>query len=84
MSAIPAWRCTFATGIAGSPAVTGLPAGVTSITSSTGADGGATNLDNLIVVCRRQHTLLHEGGFGLTGTARAPTFTRADHTTIDL
>lgn len=47
------------------------------------ADGGATDLDNLIVICRRHHTLLHEGGFDLTGTARAPTFTRADHTTID-
>jgi hypothetical protein len=47
------------------------------------ADGGASDLDNLIVVCRRHHTLLHEGGFGLTGTARAPTFTRPDHTPLD-
>jgi hypothetical protein len=26
------------------------------------ADGGATSLDNLMLLCRRHHTLLHEGG----------------------
>ena len=29
------------------------------------ADGGATALDNLILVCRRRHRLVHEGGFGV-------------------
>lgn len=32
-------------------------------------DGGPTNLDNLVLVCRRHHTLLHDGGWTLT---RAP------------
>jgi hypothetical protein len=26
-------------------------------------DGGATSLDNLMLLCRRHHRLLHEGGF---------------------
>jgi hypothetical protein len=29
------------------------------------ADGGATSLDNLMLLCRRHHRLLHEGGFHL-------------------
>jgi hypothetical protein len=28
-------------------------------------DGGATSLDNLLLLCRRHHRLLHEGGFAL-------------------
>jgi hypothetical protein len=27
------------------------------------AKGGATNLDNLTLLCRPHHTLVHEGGF---------------------
>jgi hypothetical protein len=27
------------------------------------ADGGATALDNLVLLCRRHHRLLHEGGY---------------------
>jgi hypothetical protein len=33
------------------------------------ADGGPTALHNLILVCRRHHRLLHEGGFGIERTA---------------
>jgi Domain of unknown function (DUF222)/HNH endonuclease len=33
------------------------------------AEGGATNLDNLVLLCRRHHVLLHEGGWHL---ARGP------------
>ena len=28
-------------------------------------DGGATSLDNLVLLCRRHHRLVHEGGFTL-------------------
>lgn len=30
------------------------------------ADGGATRLDNLVLLCRRHHRAVHEGGFGVT------------------
>ena len=29
------------------------------------ADGGATRLDNLVLLCRRHHRAVHEGGFGV-------------------
>ena len=32
------------------------------------ADGGKTNLENTVLLCRRHHRLLHEGGFAMTGT----------------
>jgi hypothetical protein len=33
------------------------------------ADGGATHIDNLVLLCRHHHRLVHEGGFGLARTA---------------
>lgn len=29
------------------------------------ADGGPTNADNLVLLCRRHHRLVHEGGYGV-------------------
>jgi hypothetical protein len=36
------------------------------------ADGGATRLDNLILLCRSHHRLLHEGGFRLEANPARP------------
>ena len=46
---------------AGSRAVS--PAGSTCTTSSSGANGGRTNLDNLISFCKYHHMLVHERGY---------------------
>jgi hypothetical protein len=43
------------------------------------ANGGETSLDNLALLCRRHHRLVHEGGFGVERTADgALRFTRPD------
>jgi hypothetical protein len=34
------------------------------------ADGGETAMHNLVLLCRRHHRLVHEGGFGIRQTAR--------------
>ena len=43
------------------------------------ANGGETSLDNLVLLCRRHHRLVHEGGFGVEPIADgAIQFTRPD------
>jgi len=43
------------------------------------ADGGATRLDNLVLLCRRHHRAVHEGGFGIIrGRDGVLTFLRPD------
>jgi len=48
------------------------------------ADGGETSIDNLVLLCRRHHRLVHEGGFGLEKIADGRiSFKRPDGRVID-
>ena len=43
------------------------------------AEGGSTSLDNLVLLCRRHHRSVHEGGFGvMRGLDGVLTFLRPD------
>ncbi|WOQ17236.1 HNH endonuclease signature motif containing protein [Raineyella sp. W15-4] len=46
------------------------------------ADGGPTDLDNLILLCQAHHTYVHEGAVELTGRPGAWVFTLPDGRTI--
>ena len=39
------------------------------------ADGGETRMDNLVLLCRHHHRLVHEGGYGVRMSAHGPKFT---------
>jgi hypothetical protein len=48
-------------------------------------DGGATSLDNLVLLCRRHHTLVHEGGIGVERSSDGDVvFRRPDGRCVDL
>jgi hypothetical protein len=38
------------------------------------ADGGETKMDNLVLLCRHHHRLVHEGGYGVRMTINGPKF----------
>ncbi|MGH9112249.1 MAG: HNH endonuclease signature motif containing protein, partial [Acidimicrobiales bacterium] len=46
------------------------------------ADGGATDIANLVQLCRHHHRLLHEGGYRAALIDNRPRFYRPDHTPI--
>ena len=49
------------------------------------ADGGSTSLDNLMLLCRRHHTLLHEGGISVERDVLGRvTFMRPDGRAIEV
>jgi hypothetical protein len=46
-------------------------------------DGGRTSLDNLVLLCRRHHTWVHEGGIGVEVIDEGAIFRRPDGRRIE-
>jgi hypothetical protein len=47
------------------------------------SEGGPTSLDNLVMIGRHHHTLVHEGGWRIEGTPGHLAFYRPDGTQLD-
>jgi hypothetical protein len=47
------------------------------------ADGGPTSLENLILLCRRHHRLVHQGGFTMELTEGRAVFRRPDGSALE-
>jgi hypothetical protein len=47
------------------------------------ADGGETALQNLVLLCRRHHRAIHDGGFGLAMEGVHPVFRRSDGSVLE-
>ncbi len=45
--------------------------------------GGSTSMENLILLCRYHHSLVHEHGFSVQGPGHQPTFRRPDRTILE-
>ncbi len=46
------------------------------------ADGGETNIENLVLLCRTHHLLVHEGGWTISGKPGRIWFYRPDGTEL--
>jgi uncharacterized protein DUF222/HNH endonuclease len=47
------------------------------------AQGGPTSLHNLVLICRRHHRMVHEGGFQIEMVDGGPAFRRPDGTMLE-